>query len=311
VSFITPTGGSVLAGNVSVKVSATDNVKVGSVKLYVGYTALVGTDNYAPYEFNLDTRDYSNGEQFLKAYVTDTSGNARLSKAYVTFKNPVPLATGQWNLIVYPINSDDNTKSVVQKHPEVVAISNFRMPLLAQYPAEDHMLLAESHQAIRDGISEMRQSGIPLDYIIYDNEASNYELSTPESELVDPALSTNQAMDIIHNAGLKSAICPTRNILKEEMMGVQWSKVDVVIIQMQKVVGLAEFYDLTTRVAQVARPQNPDILIVVQVAPSLYSNAEITESVKKVKPYIDGVHVMWNLDNDAVLDDLLTRLENL
>jgi hypothetical protein len=50
---------------------------------------------------------------------------------------------------------------------------------------------------------------------------------------------------------------------------------------------------------------------VVQVAPSLYSNAEITESVKKVKPYIDGVQVMWNLDNDAVLDDLLTRLENL
>ena len=57
VSFITPAGGSVLAGNVSVKVSATDNVKVASVKLYVDYTSLVGTDNYAPYEFNLDTRD--------------------------------------------------------------------------------------------------------------------------------------------------------------------------------------------------------------------------------------------------------------
>jgi hypothetical protein len=308
VSFITPAGGSVLDGTVGVKVSATDNVGVASVKLYVGYTALVGTDNYAPYEFTLNTRDYGDGEHFLKAYVTDKSGNARLSKVYVTFENPVPIAAGDWRLVVYPIKSDDYTKSVVQKHSGVTAISNFRMPLLAQYPQEDHMLFAHSHETIREGIADMRRSGVPLDYIIYDNERNNYDLSTPASELVDPAQSTNQAMDIIHNAGLKSAISPTRNILKEEMMGVQWNKVDLVVIQMQKVVGTTEFYDLTSRVAQVARPQNPDIVIIVQIAPSLYSNAQIVDSVKKVKPYVDGVQVLWNLENDAVLDDLLSRL---
>lgn len=314
VSFSNPSGGATLSGTVNVKVLASDNVKVGSVKLTVGWNELVGIQATAPYEYSLDTKKFNNGNHMLRAYALDSSGNARESRIYVTIDNPVPLpptAEGDWNLVVYPIKNDDYTKSVVAKHASVTSIINFRLGLLEKYPNEQHMLLTESHEAIRNGIAEARQTGVRLDYVVYDNERSNYNLSTPESELVNPAASTNQAMDIIHNAGLKAAICPTRSLLKEEMSGVQWSKVDLVVLQMQKVVGVAEFYDLTTKVAQLARPQNPDIIIIVQVSPALASNAEIIESVKKVKPYINGVQVLWNLENDAVLDDLLTRLENM
>src|SRR5687768_9006970 len=130
VSFSSPAGGSVISGVVNVKVLATDNVKVANVKLYVDYSELVGTDSYAPYEYSLDTNKYSNGQHFLKALATDTSGNARLSKVYVTFNNPIPLSTGQWNLAVYPIKSNPDTQSVIAEHAGVNLIANFRLPVL-------------------------------------------------------------------------------------------------------------------------------------------------------------------------------------
>jgi hypothetical protein len=313
-SFSNPANGATLSGDAYVKVFANDNVKIRSVKLYVDSSSYIDTEIYSPYEFSIETDRHRDGEHSLRAVVTDTSGNSRTIRISVTFDNSdnsTPEPTGKWMLGVYPIKINNDVRSIVSRHADISFVTNFRLEALDKFPNEQGMLFAESHAAIREGIGDISDEDYDVDYIVYDNERNNYHLSTPPKELVDPALSTNQAMDIIHNAGYKSAISPTRSLLKEEMSGVKWNKVDIVILQMQKVVGDNEFYDLTKKVSQLARPQNSDILIVVQVSPALASNAEIMESIRDVEQYIDGVLVMWNMDNEKVLNDLLTRLGGL
>ncbi len=73
VSILSPTGGT-LAGTVSVKVAASDNVGVTQVDLYVG-TTLIGSRNTTPYAFTWDTRGAANGTQTLTAYAKDQAGN--------------------------------------------------------------------------------------------------------------------------------------------------------------------------------------------------------------------------------------------
>lgn len=312
VSFSTPSNGATVSGSLYVRVSASDNVGISSVKLYLdGSTNLVNTELWDPYEFYIDTTKYGNGLHYLKATATDTSGNTRSTTIQVTFANQVPKSTGQWTIGVYPIKTDSGMRAVVDKHREVTLISNFRLDALDKFSQGPKMALAESHDRIITQIRDIKSSGLAVKYIGYDNERSNGDLSTPPAELVDPALSTNEAMDIIRAAGFQTSAGPTRSLLKEELLGVKWDKVDLLALQMQKVVGSSEFYDLTTRVAQVVRPQNPDILIIIQISPSLYSNAEIVQSLQQVKPYIDGVSVMWDMDDERVLDDLLTRLESM
>jgi thermitase len=73
VSILSPTKGTV-TGPVTVSVSASDNVGVTQVDLYVG-SALIGSRNTTPYSFVWDTRSVANGTQTLTAYASDKAGN--------------------------------------------------------------------------------------------------------------------------------------------------------------------------------------------------------------------------------------------
>jgi len=92
VSITSPTGGSV-AGTVTVSASASDNVGVSRVDLWIN-GALALSDNAAPYQFSWDTTKLANGLATLRAVAYDTSGNAGLSSLVtVTIANGTPSDT--------------------------------------------------------------------------------------------------------------------------------------------------------------------------------------------------------------------------
>lgn len=98
VAISSPTGGTTITGLVPVDVSATDNVGVTKVELYVN-NVLKGTDTIAPYGFTLNTADYSDGQLSLQARAYDAANNSATS-------TPVTVAVANDNIL--PIVSITN-----------------------------------------------------------------------------------------------------------------------------------------------------------------------------------------------------------
>ena len=82
VSIASPEEGSTVSSSIRVSVSATDNVGVETVELYIN-GAIFGTRTAAPYDFYCDTNDLSDGYYEFLAIGYDTSGNIGHSN-YVT-----------------------------------------------------------------------------------------------------------------------------------------------------------------------------------------------------------------------------------
>jgi hypothetical protein len=227
------------------------------------------------------------------------AGNMNISAA---FAEP-----DEFVIRVMPITTGDDTQKVIEKHlGGDDFINSFRLKALEKFPEQQHMLNTESHDAIRQAIEDK----VDVDYIAYDNERSNGDRSTPSEELKDPAEATNEAMDMIHNAGYKSAMSPTRWLLMDEYKDVDFEKVDYLNMQLQKVVGEPEFEDITSKVSEEARSENSDIIITAQVNPSLNSISEIVDAAKSAREHVDGISIIWEMDDSraGVLDKLLTEL---
>lgn len=88
-----PTNGASVSGGVTVGVSASDDVGVSKVELYINGT-LYATDSIVPYNFSWDTSLYNNGSYNLEAVAYDGSGNtgeSSLVTVYVNnFKDTIP-----------------------------------------------------------------------------------------------------------------------------------------------------------------------------------------------------------------------------
>jgi hypothetical protein len=78
VSITSPDNGAIVSGTVQVDVSATDNVGVSRVELYVNGT-LLSTDTTAPYSFSWDTSTEASENCSLQAIAYDAAGNTGLS----------------------------------------------------------------------------------------------------------------------------------------------------------------------------------------------------------------------------------------
>jgi hypothetical protein len=74
VSISSPTNGAHISGGVTVSVSASDNVGVSKVELYIN-GILYANDSTEPYNFSWDTSRYNNGAYNLEAVAYDSSGN--------------------------------------------------------------------------------------------------------------------------------------------------------------------------------------------------------------------------------------------
>ncbi len=88
VGISSPGASSSVAGLTTVNVSATDNVGVSKVELWVNGTLLT-TDTTAPYSFAWDTTKVANGTATLTAKAVDAAGNAASSAVAVNVANAV------------------------------------------------------------------------------------------------------------------------------------------------------------------------------------------------------------------------------
>jgi subtilisin family serine protease len=113
-SVTSPAGGSTVSGTVSVSASASDNLAVASVSLYVDGSLLPGaTDTLAPYAFSWNTTGYSNGTHTLQARAVDTAGNTGNSSIIsVTVNNTAADTTPPTVVITSPPNGASVTKFV-------------------------------------------------------------------------------------------------------------------------------------------------------------------------------------------------------
>jgi hypothetical protein len=78
VSITSPSASSTVSGVTSVGISASDNVGVSKVELWVS-GALVSTDSTSPFGFSWDTTKVANGSTSLQAKAFDAAGNASTS----------------------------------------------------------------------------------------------------------------------------------------------------------------------------------------------------------------------------------------
>jgi len=85
VSITSPAGGSTVSRNVSIAVSATDNVGVTRVAIYVDKT-LVCSDTVAPYTCGWNTKKASPGSHTISATAWDAAGNAGYASPVVVTK---------------------------------------------------------------------------------------------------------------------------------------------------------------------------------------------------------------------------------
>lgn len=85
-SITSPTGGSTVKGLVAVDVSASDNVGVARVELWVNGSKLA-SDTAAPYAFSWDSTTVADGSAQLAAYAYDAAGNSTSRNLTVTVAN--------------------------------------------------------------------------------------------------------------------------------------------------------------------------------------------------------------------------------
>lgn len=92
VAMGTPASGATVSGTVSVTATATDNVGVTQVELFVN-GVLYGTDTAAPYAFAWNTTPASNGSHTLTLAASDLAGNvSNVTRMATVFNNHAPVA---------------------------------------------------------------------------------------------------------------------------------------------------------------------------------------------------------------------------
>ncbi|MBU4446174.1 hypothetical protein KJ656_14030, partial [bacterium] len=79
VSITSPADGSTVSGSVTISATASDNIGVSKVELYVDET-LKATDGTSPYSFSLNTTELSDGSHTIMAKAFDAAGNIGVSK---------------------------------------------------------------------------------------------------------------------------------------------------------------------------------------------------------------------------------------
>ncbi len=88
VSITSPTIGQTVAGTVPITATASDNVGVAKVEVYIN-GLLRGTDTSSPYSFSWVTTSYSNGSNTLSAVAYDAAGNKKTStNVILNINNP-------------------------------------------------------------------------------------------------------------------------------------------------------------------------------------------------------------------------------
>jgi thermitase len=109
-AITSPANGATVSGNITVSVSASDNVGVTRVELYLD-GVLFATDSTAAYSFAWDTTQSSNGTHTLQAIAYDAASNSEASNIVsIIVNNSVTDATPPSVAIISPINNSTVSK---------------------------------------------------------------------------------------------------------------------------------------------------------------------------------------------------------
>ena len=87
VALLSPTRGSLVSGNFSVEVAASDNVGIHRVELFVDNVKRA-TETEPPYSFIIDAATLTPGKHKLRAYAFDAAGNRKNTKNVVVTSTP-------------------------------------------------------------------------------------------------------------------------------------------------------------------------------------------------------------------------------
>jgi hypothetical protein len=217
--------------------------------------------------------------------------------------------TPQRLIATFAPHLNDALLSVLDKHKTDFGI-NFRIKNLQLYDSQQRILLGFSSDSVNNAIQQVSSSSLQIQYIGYDNEPNNALLSTPPDEVADPATFTNHLADAVHNAGFKYAITPSRDLLQAEYQKVDWTKVDLIVIQMQRISGNeTKYHSYLDPIVSFIKTKNPNTLALAQVNPQFDSISHIT-SVIQGTSLIDGVSIVVTTTTPGEIDDLLTALRS-
>ena len=101
ISITAPTASSTVSGTTTIQISATDNIGVVSVHMFIGDENL-GTDTTYPYGTSINTKSLPNGVYKITAWADDAAGNiGNATPIFITINNPEPIPTSP-NLIANP-----------------------------------------------------------------------------------------------------------------------------------------------------------------------------------------------------------------
>jgi plastocyanin len=217
--------------------------------------------------------------QTLTAPVTTTTQKGFLINIFAP--SPTPALT---SIVNSHLNQDD-------------FVSSYRTVNMMIYPKLAKSLYTSSVQMTVNQIAVAKQNGIA--YVCYDNEKDNAGLSSPASELAQPANYTNVVGKMVKDAGLKYNIQPEWESLQQEYKDVNWKQVDLLTMQLQRFpLGITpeqHFKDLAIAESTLARSENPNITILAQVNLAFDTspnNQAALDFVNSLKDHIDGVSIV-------------------
>jgi hypothetical protein len=173
-----------------------------------------------------------------------------------------------------------------------------------------------SGKTLTNAISTANHNSQAITYLAYDNEQSNGAMTTPSAEIQNPAHYTNTAADKVHSAGYKFVADPSHNILLSEYKSVDWTKVDMLQMQVERIAySQSKFNSTVIPVAEYIRQHSANTTIMVQVDEYYATQSQIVQDIKGVRNMIDGVtiacHGGTGACNDTTLTSLFTALKSI
>jgi len=186
-------------------------------------------------------------------------------------------------------------------------IASGQSTILDRFSIPKTVLIEPSIAKIESAIPMAKLNGYHA--IAYDNEG--WEL-TPQEEQDNPAKSTDTASGIVRDAQLEFVSAGDKKNMELQYLEVDWTKVDLTILQLQKARSNQEFIDLATQFASHIKQTSPDTKVIVQVNTYYASLDEIENRIKAVENLIDGYSILCIKPNQGCtledLDSLLTVL---
>lgn len=186
--------------------------------------------------------------------------------------------------------------------------------LFSQFPLQTKVMYGPSLDDLKTAISTASTLSNKPNMIVYDIE--HWPL-TPDSEKADPAASISQAADLVHAAGYKFGVTPDRQYLLSLYLSIDYSKVDTIIMQMQKVA--FDTSSLTANVKAIsdyAKSKNPAVQVMLQYSLQYSKPDDIISTTSLIRDKIDGISIIYFTDpsgscatcNIASLESVLTSL---